>query len=161
MKTLFILPCIILTTLIGVAFCSHTTFDGFPHQGSLAHIAPRGLGYTSGYTTANLFITPKIYPKGYCFVEGRAHIFDNGKFASNLGFGTRWKTKNSLASYGVNLFYDSRQQHHFFHQVGGGVEFQKNRFLFYKKMEMTCLSVGCLLYTNLNQNIIKKNASII
>lgn len=60
---------------------------------TLRHIESGGVGYTSGYTTLEGFISAdpnqlSVTP----FLDGRGHLFDNGTWAANGG-----------TAYGVNL----------------------------------------------------------
>lgn len=93
-----------------------------PHRWSLRHIESGGIGYENGYTTLEAFFTAdpnewKMTP----FLDGKGHIFDNGKWAANLGIGLRalWKNRG----YGINTYYDYRNTGRFHsNQIGAGFE---------------------------------------
>jgi len=111
-------------------FClSHSLYasDNYttsPYDFQISHIEGKGIGYTSGYTSGDLFLS---LPE-YCnvdnpwlpFLDLRGHAFDNGKWAANGGIGLRY-IDNRV--WGANLFYDYRKTSHAnFNQVGIGIE---------------------------------------
>ena len=85
------------------------------------HIEAEGIGYNQGYTTLETFLAPDNDAALVPFLDLRAHVFNNGKFAANAGVGGRtiWGSR----VYGINAFYDYRnttRQH--YNQVGAGLE---------------------------------------
>jgi hypothetical protein len=97
--------------------------DGRRHyRATIRHIESGGIGYENGYTTLEAFLASdpsqwKITP----FIDARGHIFDNGKWAANAGFGLRalWRKR----AYGINTYYDYRNTSRFHsNQVGAGIE---------------------------------------
>jgi hypothetical protein len=53
----------------------------------------------------------------------RGHVFDDGRFAGNIGLGARRAFYDEKMLFGANVFYDVRQYHKtVFNQVGGGIE---------------------------------------
>ncbi len=93
----------------------------------IRHIEAGGIGYGQGYSTGALFAIAKHSPRGwYPFLDLRGHAFNNGRFAANAGLGLRYERNGFL--YGVNTYYDYRNQHRFHsNQVGGGLEFFSKR----------------------------------
>lgn len=88
-------------------------------QVQFRHIEGKGIGYDQGYTTIQAFFTPH-FTSVIPLLDFRGHVFDNGKFAANAGLGFRYL--NSRV-FGINVFYDYRQTHHFhYNQVGCGLE---------------------------------------
>jgi len=60
----------------------------------------------------------QIYP----FLDLRAHTFNDGKWAANAGFGLRFKQEKNCNLWGVNMYYDYREDKGNLHQVGMGFE---------------------------------------
>lgn len=73
---------------------------------AIRYTTPRGIGYSEGYTTLEGFILPSCCNTVVPFVDIRAHLFDNGKFASNTGIGCRYLVQNRVL--GINTYYDYR-----------------------------------------------------
>ena len=85
---------------------------------------PNGIGYPRGYSSIDGFFAPAVDENFHPFLDARAHIFNNGKFASNVGVGLRYLPNEDCISYGANLFWDySHARHAAFHQIGAGLEF--------------------------------------
>jgi hypothetical protein len=93
-----------------------------PMHATLRHIEGKGIGYDTGYTTLEAFFAHDTeIAKTFPFVDLRGHVFDNGKFAANAGFGLRQIIRNRV--YGGNIYYDYRNTHRFhYNQVGVGFE---------------------------------------
>ncbi len=91
------------------------------HSFNLSHIEGKGLGYNTGYTSADLFYAlPGVMSNFIPFVDLRGHLLDDGKWAANGGLGVRYCTSRV---WGANLFYDFRQtHHHHYNQLGLGIE---------------------------------------
>jgi hypothetical protein len=91
---------------------------------SLRHQEGSGVGFREGYSTLQgLFSTP-FRSQLHAFSDLRAHIFNDGKWAANVGLGMRKMIDPIKAIAGVNVFYDYRQAPHSvrFHQIGPGME---------------------------------------
>lgn len=86
------------------------------------HIESGGIGYQDGYTTFETFLSSdpsqwKVTP----FLDVRGHVFDNGKWAANVGIGLRTLWGNR--AYGINTYYDYRNTGRFHsNQIGVGLE---------------------------------------
>ena len=94
-----------------------------PHHKRLTarHIEGKGVGYNNGYTTVEAFLASDAELGCFVpFLDLRGHVFDNGKFAANAGLGLRWRGDRRI--YGVNGFYDYRDDRKSFNQVGLGLE---------------------------------------
>jgi hypothetical protein len=93
----------------------------------LKHLESDGIGFNKGYTTASFFgVKNYTFLQGFCDIK--AHIFDNGELASNVGLGMRSFYYDNF-SFGGNIFYDFRGDKDVcLNQIGGGVElfFGKN-----------------------------------
>lgn len=100
-------------------FCD-STFRAF--QITARHSQGAGVGYTHGYTTLEGFFAPKReYKTWNPFLDLRGHVFNNSKFAANVGFGLRYI--GSSVAWGINGYYDYRNTSRFhYNQVGAGLE---------------------------------------
>lgn len=90
---------------------------------SVRHRAPGGIGYNKGYTTVDLFYlldSGNFFP----FIDIRAHGFNDGKPAYNIGGGLRYLSPCSNYAMGLNVYYDYRDADHTnYHALGMGAEF--------------------------------------
>lgn len=91
-------------------------------RATIRHIERGGIGYEDGYTTFEAFFSSdpsrwKVTP----FLDARGHVFDNGKWAANVGVGLRALWGNR--AYGINTYYDYRNTGRFnSNQIGAGLE---------------------------------------
>lgn len=89
---------------------------------SARHIEGGGIGYKHGYTTLEGFFAAD--PKTFSlmpFADARAHVFNDGKIATNIGFGLR--TVKAKRVYGANVYYDYRKaKKAHYNQLSFGVE---------------------------------------
>ncbi len=91
-------------------------------QWIVKHIESGGIGYNHGYTTLQGFFPANpnrmdLVP----YLDVRAHVFDDGRFASNAGIGLRKMMKSRV--WGMNAYYDYRNaKHKSFNQIGLGLE---------------------------------------
>jgi hypothetical protein len=99
-----------------------------PNRVYVKHIEGKGIGYQEGYSSLGVFLAPfKINHWLIPFFDGRAHLFNSGKFAANLGGGLR-RTFHGCSVIGINGYYDYRHRPHGdFHQVGIGGEYLSSR----------------------------------
>lgn len=100
----------------------HCRRSPYPMHAGVRHIEGKGIGYEKGYSTLELFFSPDVERfKTLPFLDLRGHVFNDGKFALNAGFGFRYRT--SCRTYGANVFYDFREtQHRHYNQIGAGFE---------------------------------------
>lgn len=94
-----------------------------PMRLTLRHIEANGIGYNKGYSTLEGFFTPSdLWQNLYIpFLDLRAHLFNNGKWAGNAGVGMRFLTSSRV--WGVNGYYDYRNtNHHHYNQISLGFE---------------------------------------
>lgn len=86
------------------------------------HIDPKGVGYDEGYTTADLFITPPVDTFITSFLNLRGHVFNDGRWAANVGLGSRVGMGEFIG--GLNIYYDYRDVKNLNSQsqIGAGVE---------------------------------------
>lgn len=91
---------------------------------SVRHIESKGLGYSQGYSSVDLFLSlPKTYWYLMPFIDARGHIFNNGKLAANGGLGLRSLVDSIQQVFGINVFYDYRKtQKRHYNQLSGGIE---------------------------------------
>lgn len=94
------------------------------------HIEGNGVGYNTGYTTAEMFLAaPPERFHTTPFIDLRGHIFDNGRWAANGGLGIRGILKDRV--YGLNLYYDYRNsKRKNYNQISCGIETLGNRWDF-------------------------------
>ncbi|MCB1117141.1 MAG: inverse autotransporter beta domain-containing protein [Chlamydiia bacterium] len=80
-----------------------------------------GVGYDNGYSTGAAFLAPVWRHEFLPFIDLRAHVFDDGRFAFNGGLGLRIPVNEWI--FGGNVFYDYRNADKFSpQQIGGGLE---------------------------------------
>lgn len=94
-----------------------------PMRIDVRHIEPNGIGYNKGYTTLEGFFSPTYssFHRWIPFLDLRAHIFNDGKFAANGGLGLRYLSDSRV--WGINGYYDYRNTHHqHYNQIGLGLE---------------------------------------
>lgn len=80
-----------------------------PYRATVRHIEGKGIGYNKGYTSVDLFtaFAPTLEHRWVPFLDARLHVFDNGRIATNAGFGLRYI--GSSCVYGINSYYDYRE----------------------------------------------------
>ena len=108
--------------------CSALSSIGYTPWGlsrmSLKHREYQGIGYQQGYTSLSMFLSgqsPEV-PFGV-FLDGRAHVFNDSAFASNLGFGFRLGDEEQTYLFGLNSYYDMRWKRGLeTHQISCGLE---------------------------------------
>ncbi len=76
------------------------------------HTEARGVGYKDGYTTLEGFGIYGESSSWMPFFDIRGHVFDNGKFAGNVGIGMRNYLPSIDHYFGGYLYYDVRQSTH-------------------------------------------------
>lgn len=107
-----------------------SSFHAKPERISVSNTEGKGLGYSRGYTSLDLFLSQPFCEKRCApFLDLRGHIFTNGKYAANAGAGFRWMNKNCTQIWGINGFYDYLlTKHRPYNQVGLGLEFLANKW---------------------------------
>jgi len=94
--------------------------DSRPFRVLVKHIEGGGIGYNQGYSTLGGFFSLNKYSV-IPFVDLRGHVFNDGKFAANAGFGVRGLLRSIVL--GMHAYYDYRQSsHQHYNQVGLGLE---------------------------------------
>jgi hypothetical protein len=127
LKPSFLAASLICFTTTAFADTPATSSEACPngkkhYRASVRHIESSGIGYNQGYTTLEAFLAPdpgqwSVVP----FLDGRGHVFDNGKWAANAGVGLRTLWGNR--AYGINAYYDYRNTERLhYNQVGVGLE---------------------------------------
>ena len=93
-----------------------------PAQLTLSHHFGRGVGH-KGYTSAELFFVRSNDSNVIPYVDGRFHVMDTGRFASNVGAGLRYLVMDDMLSIGGNFYYDFRDSDELnTHQIAPGIE---------------------------------------
>jgi len=94
-----------------------------PSYTKLKHHEHKGVGYDTGYSSLDVHYTFAEFPTFCAFVNPRAHVFNDGRFAFNAGIGGRYKSPNQKWMVGGNAYYDFRSETIFSpQQLGGGLE---------------------------------------
>ncbi|MES2200089.1 MAG: inverse autotransporter beta domain-containing protein [Chlamydiota bacterium] len=90
---------------------------------SLTHREANGIGYDQGFSSLDGFFLFSSMGNWYPFFDVRAHLFNNGRPAANLGFGLRYSPDSVRAVFGINGFLDFKNtRHSTFEQAGAGIE---------------------------------------
>ncbi len=96
-----------------------------PHSFRFAfkHREANGIGYDQGYSSLDGFFLFSSLGNWYPFFDVRAHLFNEGRPAANLGFGLRYSPDFVRAIFGINGFFDFKStSHSTFEQAGAGIE---------------------------------------
>lgn len=97
----------------------------------VSHLTGPGVGYRSGYSTIGAIssLNNPIYSDIKPFLDVRAHYFNSGKWAANVGLGARWYNECWEKTIGLNVYYDYRRGDTLaclptrdFNQIGFGAE---------------------------------------
>ncbi len=89
----------------------------------LRHREPGGIGYNLGYSSFDIFITPERKDWGTYYLDLRGHIFNDGRWATNVGLGVRYVPSCFNVVYGGNVYWDWRNTKHTeYQQIGAGLE---------------------------------------
>ena len=91
---------------------------------SARHVTGAGVGHTSGYSSLDWFLPLSAESDSTMwFGDFRGLIFNDGEFGSNVGTGYRWFVEDQNRIYGVNGYWDTRNDNSLlFNQAGIGVE---------------------------------------
>lgn len=115
-----------------------------PFRLDLGHTEGNWYDVEIGYTTFSTFFAAAVGPEGRFvpFVDLRAHLFNNGKWASNIGGGLRAVVNNVGDIFGVNAYYDYRvtKRRQGLHQLGLGFEYLSS-----------CVDIRWNLYLNVGK----------
>ncbi|MBX7067177.1 MAG: inverse autotransporter beta domain-containing protein [Parachlamydiales bacterium] len=104
-----------------------------PCRIDVKHLEYQGIGFNQGYTSLDLFLShpDPIWDSAYCFLDTRAHVFNNGRPAVNAGVGCRYVFDSLLDAIGINAYYDYRNsKRKNYNQIGVGLEYLLNRWEF-------------------------------
>lgn len=122
-KSLYLL--LLATPLVAEECFSSCECCELPHAAyvQLRHREPGGIGYNKGYTSFDLFYTPDSYSNCHTFFDLRGHVFNDGRWATNLGIGLRYMAECTDLVTGFNAYWDWRQaKYRHFNQIGLGFE---------------------------------------
>lgn len=92
---------------------------------SARHVTGAGVGHTGGFTSVDWFLPllPAESNSTMWFGDFRGLIFNDGEFGSNVGTGYRWFAEDQNRIYGINGYWDTRNDNSLlFNQAGIGVE---------------------------------------
>ena len=91
-----------------------------PCRATVRHIEGKGIGYSQGYTSLDLFFS-HLYGNSLPFLDLRGHVFDDARFAANAGVGYRHLHGDYI--FGGSLSYDYRNTNVFhYNQISAGFE---------------------------------------
>jgi hypothetical protein len=98
--------------------------DPRPEHLNASHTEGKGLGYSKGYSSLDLFLSQPFHNRtAVPFLDLRGHIFNDGKYAANAGLGFRYLSHRYKQVWGINAVYDYLQgARRDYNQVGGGLE---------------------------------------
>ena len=97
--------------------------DDTPSRATIRHRESEGVGYSTGYTSLDLFFTPNWVRSFQPYLNLRGHVMNDGKMASNVGLGARFAPIEQFA-IGGNFFFDYREVPSLpSYQLGSGIEF--------------------------------------
>lgn len=84
----------------------------------------KGIGYKKGYTSLGALLNFRGFQNKLIqsFIDARCHYFNDNRWATNLGIGVRYLSPSLRKVFGCSVFYDFRQRHKGYHQVGLGLE---------------------------------------
>ncbi|MBA3957431.1 MAG: inverse autotransporter beta domain-containing protein [Parachlamydiaceae bacterium] len=106
--------------------CPHERSDHpfHPKHFSIDHTEGKGLGYSCGYTTLNLFHVSQClqWCNTQVFFDIKDHCFNNGRQAANIGIGIRRLCPGNNTVWGANIYYDFRCTPDLYNQLGIGLE---------------------------------------
>ena len=95
--------------------------EGRPSHVEMRHREPEGIGYSTGYSTLQGFITPNWQRQFQPFFDVRGHMFNDGRTAANIGMGGRFAPGDHWV-FGLNSYYDFRDAKRLrSHQIGVGL----------------------------------------
>ena len=98
---------------------------------SIKHLEADGIGYNQGYTSVDGFFAFTSIANWHPFFDIRAHFFNDGHPAANVGFGIRYQPNEAQAIIGVNGFFDFRRTgNSTFEQAGVGIEVLGTKWAF-------------------------------
>lgn len=98
---------------------------------SVKHLEANGIGYNQGYTSVDGFFAFTSIANWHPFFDIRAHFFNDGRPAANVGFGVRYQPNEAQAIIGVNGFFDFRRTgNSTFEQAGVGIEVLGTKWAF-------------------------------
>lgn len=96
--------------------------DETPSRVTIRHREHKGVGYETGYTTVEAFLTPNWVRNFQPYLDVRGHVMNDGKMAANVGLGARGAPIEELA-IGGNFFFDYREVESLLsYQLGSGIE---------------------------------------
>ncbi len=98
-------------------------------RSELKHREERGIGYEKGYSTIAILGFPFFKQGLQPLLNARFHVFNDGRFASNVGFGLRTPSYSEKWVFGINLYWDFRESKRLtVNQFGAGLEALGNLF---------------------------------
>lgn len=124
MKRWFLILFTLATIAAAEAAKAQNAPDPWMTRFSARHVAGEGVGHTSGYSSLDWFLPLSADSDSTMwFGDFRGLIFNDGEFGSNVGTGYRWFVEGQNRIYGINGYWDTRNDNSLlFNQAGIGVE---------------------------------------
>ncbi|RLT03210.1 MAG: hypothetical protein DWI22_19210, partial [Planctomycetota bacterium] len=124
MKRWFITLLTVATLAMAETAEAQDAADPWMTRISARHVTCAGVGHTSGYSSLDWFLPLSAESDSTMwFGDFRGLIFNDGEFGSNVGTGYRWFVEDQNRIYGVNGYWDTRNDNSLlFNQAGIGVE---------------------------------------
>ena len=109
-----------LNSVLGQCWCEGLIPDG---SIALSHTEGKGLGYSAGYSSLDLFLGMPLVQDLIVFTDCRGHAFNNGMRAGNVGLGLRHFSLCTGKIFGFNVVYDYlKNTQKTYSQIGAGFE---------------------------------------
>ena len=98
--------------------------DPYMTRLSARHVAGAGVGHTNSFSSLDWFLPLSAESDSTMwFGDFRGIIFNDAEFGSNVGTGYRWFVEDQNRIYGINGYWDTRNNNMLlFNQAGLGVE---------------------------------------
>ena len=124
MKRWFLILFTVATLAVAKTAGAQDAPDPYLTRVSARHVAGAGVGHTSGYSSLDWFLPLSAESDSTMwFGDFRGLIFNDAEFGSNVGTGYRWFVEDQNRIYGINGYWDTRNNNMLlFNQAGIGVE---------------------------------------
>lgn len=125
MKHWLFLLIIVATLAMARTAAAQSSPDPWMTRFSARHVAGAGVGHTTSYSSLDWFLPllPAESDSTMWFGNFRGLISNTGEFGSNVGTGYRWFVEDQNRIYGINGYWDTRNNNMLlFNQAGIGVE---------------------------------------
>ncbi len=124
MKRWFLILLTIATVAAAKTAGAQDAPDPYLTRFSARHVSGAGVGHTNSYSSLDWFLPLSAESDSTMwFGDFRGLIFNDAEFGSNVGTGYRWFAEDQNRIYGINGYWDTRNNNMLlFNQAGIGVE---------------------------------------